>query len=76
MEIIERERYLNLIRQWIGKDLIIVLTGQRRVGKSCLLKQWGEKMSNEGNVIYIDKEKHEFDGLSSYKELNEYIDNK
>lgn len=76
MEIIERERYLNLIRQWIGKDLIIVLTGQRRVGKSCLLKQLGEKMSNEGNVIYIDKEKHEFDGLSSYKELNEYIDNK
>lgn len=74
MEIIERERYLNLIRQWIGKDLIIVLTGQRRVGKSCLLKQLGEKMSNEGNVIYIDKEKHEFDGLSSYKELNEYID--
>ena len=74
MEIIERERYLNLIRQWIGKDLIIVLTGQRRVGKSCLLKQLGEKMSNEGNVIYIDKEKHEFDGLASYKELNEYID--
>lgn len=76
MEIIERERYLNIIRQWMGKDLIIVLTGQRRVGKSCLLKQWCEKMSNEGNVIYIDKEKHEFDGLSSYKELNEYIDNK
>ena len=76
MEIIERERYLNIIRQWMGKDLIIVLTGQRRVGKSCLLKQWGEKMSNEGIVIYIDKEKHEFDGLSSYKELNEYIDNK
>ena len=39
MEIIERERYLNLIRQWIGKDLIIVLTGQRRVGKSCVRRK-------------------------------------
>ena len=75
MKIIERERYLNKIQQWLGKDIILVLTGQRRVGKSCLLKQLCDRVSSEGNVIYIDKEKHEYDDIASYKDLNGYIDN-
>ena len=74
MKIIERERYLNIIQQWLGKDLILVLTGQRRVGKSCLMKQLCDKVSSEGNVIYIDKEKHEYDDIANYKDLNEYVD--
>ena len=74
MKIIERERYLNVVQQWLGKNVILVLTGQRRVGKSCLLKQLCDRMSSEGNVIYIDKEKHEYDEIASYKDLNEYID--
>lgn len=74
MEIIERERYLNIIQQWLGKNLILVLTGQRRVGKSCLMKQLCDKVSSEGNVIYIDKEKHEYNDIASYKDLNGYID--
>ncbi len=74
MKIIERERYLNVLQQWLGKNVILVLTGQRRVGKSCLLKQLCDRMSSEGNVIYIDKEKHEYDEIASYKDLNEYID--
>ena len=74
MKIIERERYLNIIQQWLGKDIILVLTGQRRVGKSCLLKQLCDSVSSEGNVIYIDKEKHEYDDIASYKDLNRYID--
>ena len=74
MKIIERERYLNIIQQWLGKDIILVLTGQRRVGKSCLLKQLCDRVSSEGNVIYIDKEKHEYDDIANYKDLNGYID--
>ncbi len=74
MKIIERERYLNVVQQWLGKNVILVLAGQRRVGKSCLLKQLCDRMSSEGNVIYIDKEKHEYDEIASYKDLNEYID--
>ncbi len=74
MKIIERERYLNIVQQWLGKNVILVLTGQRRVGKSCLLKQLCDRMSSVGNVIYIDKEKHEYDEIVCYKDLNDYID--
>ena len=54
--------------------MAIVLTGQRRVGKSCILRYLCEKMSVTGNVIYIDKEQREFDAIRTYRDLNEYID--
>ena len=75
MEILARPYYEDKVKQWLGKDLIIVLTGQRRVGKSCILKLLAEEISKESNVIYIDKEKHEFDALKNYHDLNGYIDN-
>lgn len=34
MEILVRQNYLDKIEKYLGKDTIIVLTGQRRVGKS------------------------------------------
>jgi len=74
MEIIERQYYTNKIKQWLGKNLAIVLTGQRRVGKSCILRSLSEEMAANGNVIYIDKEQRQFDTIRSYRELNEYID--
>ena len=37
--LIKRPVYLNKIKPYIGKNLIKVLTGQRRVGKSYLLFQ-------------------------------------
>ncbi len=74
MEIIARRTYLDAINQWLGKNLIIVLTGQRRVGKSCILKLLAEKCRQRGNVIYIDKEKHQFEDIQDYRDLNAYID--
>ena len=74
MEIIERQYYKNKIKKWLGKNLAIVLTGQRRVGKSCILRSLSEEMAANGNVIYIDKEQRQFDTIRSYRELNEYID--
>jgi predicted AAA+ superfamily ATPase len=38
MEILVRQNYLNKIEKYLGMDTIIVLTGQRRVGKSCVLR--------------------------------------
>lgn len=38
MKLIRREIYSNRIKPFIGKGLIKVLTGQRRVGKSCILQ--------------------------------------
>lgn len=74
MELIERQLYIDRIKKWLGKDLAIVLTGQRRVGKSCLLRCLREEMARDGNVIYIDKEQRHFDAIRTYRELNEYID--
>jgi predicted AAA+ superfamily ATPase len=80
MKLINRPQYTDKIRPSIGKGLIIVLTGQRRVGKSCILQQLiqetGSKQQN--NIIYINKEKTEFDFIKSHKELtlyaNEHLD--
>ena len=72
---INRKYYDDLVEKNLGKGLIMVLTGQRRVGKSYLLKSIkNTKERIEGNnVIYIDKEEREFDVLSTYRELNDYI---
>lgn len=71
-----RRRYLDRIERYLGKDTIIILTGQRRIGKSCILRLFKDKVSeNERtNVIFVDKEKHEFDDIKTYKDLNAYID--
>ena len=76
MENIIRKHYINKIERYFGKETIIVLTGQRRVGKSFLLRQLRNMKLNEANtnVIYIDKEKREFDSIQTYRELNDHIE--
>ena len=76
MDNIIRQHYLNKIEKYFGKNTIIVLTGQRRVGKSYLLKQVRDQKQNEpnSNVIYIDKEKREFDFIQTYRDLNNHIE--
>lgn len=78
MDTILRQRYLDNIERYLGKDTIIILTGQRRIGKSCILRLFRNKISKDRNtnVIFIDKEKHEFDDIKTYKELNAYIDSR
>lgn len=73
-----RQHYLDKILKYLGKEMIIVLTGQRRVGKSCLLKQFYQEKINESgaNIIYIDKEKREFDSIRNYQDLNDYIESR
>ncbi|MBQ7631173.1 MAG: ATP-binding protein [Paludibacteraceae bacterium] len=74
-ELLHREYYTQQIAQWLGKQIIIVLTGQRRVGKSmCLRLLAQEKQADpNANIIYIDKEDVAFDAISTYEELNAYI---
>lgn len=76
MEILVRQNYLNKIEKYLGKDTIIVITGQRRVGKSYTLRMLRDiKAKDESNnVIYIDKEKKYFDHIKTYQDLNAYID--
>ena len=39
MKIIARQQYIEHIQRFIGKGMIIALTGQRRVGKSYIIRQ-------------------------------------
>ena len=76
MSAILRQSYLEKIEHNLGKDTIIILTGQRRIGKSYILRLFRDKMKKDrqANVIFIDKEKHEFDDIRTYQDLNTYID--
>lgn len=78
MNIILRNSYLESIEHCLGKDTIIILTGQRRVGKSYILRSFRDKMSGEkgANIIFVDKEKYEFDSIKTYQDLNTYIDSR
>ena len=76
MSAILRQSYLDKIERYLGKDTIIILTGQRRIGKSYILRLFRDKVIKEAtaNVIFSNKEKHEFDGIKTYTDLNSYID--
>lgn len=73
-----RHNYLKLIERHLGKDCIIVLVGQRRVGKSCMLKMLRsiKELDETNNIIYIDKEKEQFDFIRTYLDLNDYVKSK
>lgn len=75
MEILFRQTYIDRIEKHLGKDYIIVLVGQRRVGKSCMLKMIRslKEKDEKNNIIYVDKEKEQFDFIRNYQDLNEYI---
>ncbi|MBQ6071649.1 MAG: ATP-binding protein [Bacteroidales bacterium] len=75
MELVSRPNYYSKVEKLLGKGILIVLTGQRRVGKSYVMKELVQRKQNEdANVIYIDKEKTAFDFIANYKDLVAYID--
>ena len=75
MATIIRQSYIDKIEKYLGKETIIVLVGQRRVGKSCMMKMIRDRKmaDDDNNIIYIDKEKREFDYIQTYQDLNDYI---
>ena len=76
MEIINRKQYVDRVLNYLGKGLILVLTGQRRVGKSCVLQSVAKQITakdDSANVIYINKEYAEFNSLKTDEDLNEYV---
>lgn len=76
MRPITRKLYADKVDAWLGKGQIIVLIGQRRVGKSYILKDFVERHKDEphSNFIYINKERKKFDILKNHEQLNVYID--
>ena len=74
---ISREKYINRIKPFIDKQVIKILTGQRRVGKSYLLYQIMDYIKEKraaSHIIYINKESFEFDAIKTYKDLISYVD--
>ena len=73
---IKRDLYLSKIRPFIRKGLIKVLVGQRRVGKSMILKMIAEEISLaeiDANIIYIDKEDYAFNEIKNQDHLDNYL---
>ncbi|TVQ13748.1 MAG: ATP-binding protein [Bacteroidetes bacterium] len=79
MKVYDRQIYLNKVKPFIGKQLIKVLTGQRRVGKSFLLLQLINEVKSQypdPNIIHIDKENNEFGFIKNHIDLDGYIKQK
>lgn len=78
MDLISRPNYNKKLEKLLGKGVLIVLTGQRRVGKSYVMRELVARKGEdpEANVIYIDKEKTAFDFIATYKDLVTYVDGK
>lgn len=77
MENIPRPLYLKRIMPFVGKNLIKVIVGQRRVGKSFFLKQLCELVEEKdknSNIVYINKEDFNFDKLKNYSDLVSYAE--
>lgn len=76
MKNISRKYYADKVDGWLGKEVVIVLTGQRRVGKSYILKDFMQRHEGEAdaNIIYIDKEKRSFRFIQNGEQLGNYID--
>lgn len=74
---LKREKYLSQIRDFYDKDLIKIITGIRRSGKSILLKQIIDELKeqdiDENHIIYINFEDVRYTGITDYLKLNEFI---
>ena len=74
---IKRKEYLEELQQWKDEDVIKVVTGLRRCGKSTLLSQFQEWLKETGvsdeQIISINFEELEYEELLDYKKLYAYI---
>jgi predicted AAA+ superfamily ATPase len=72
-----RKDYTDKIFDSTGNRLIKVLVGQRRAGKSYILRQIASRLIEGGvnprNILYINKEFTDFDFITDYKDLDALI---
>ncbi len=77
---IQRPDYLNFLVEWKEKNIIKVITGIRRCGKSTLFELFREHLLGNGvyedQIISINFEDAEYEDLCDYKKLYEYIKSK
>ncbi|MDE6351577.1 MAG: ATP-binding protein [Muribaculaceae bacterium] len=76
MELIPRPQYIEKIASLINRGMMLILTGQRRVGKSKVLelfKDWLKENQPDANVVYINKEFQEFRDIITAEQLYDYV---
>ena len=75
-----RESYLSKIRGFYNSDLVKILVGIRRCGKSVILQQIIKELKDDGveedHIIDVNFEFIEYEELKDYKKLNTYIKDK
>lgn len=78
--IIERKEYLNKLITWKDKQLIKIVTGVRRCGKSVFLKMYQDYLKNNGvkesQIVTINFEDLDYEELTNYKKLYNYLKEK
>ena len=74
---IQRKEYLNLLKKWKDEQVIKVITGIRRCGKSTLLNLYQDYLRTQGvgddQIVYVNFEELEYEDLLDYKALYNYI---
>ena len=76
MNLIDRPLYIDHIVNLLDKDVMLFLIGQRRVGKSYLLRlmrEWIISNIEGANVVYINKEYEIADEISNHRQLYHYV---
>jgi predicted AAA+ superfamily ATPase len=76
-KLIERELYLDQLAAWRDEEMIKVVTGVRRSGKSTLFELFINRLKRDGvsdeQIISINLEDEDFSELLNYKNLHEYV---
>lgn len=74
---LKRETYLEQIRPYYDSDIIKVITGVRRSGKSILLDTIKDELSDRGiagdHIIYLNLEDLDYDYIENASDLNREI---
>ena len=80
MEKIKREDYLSILRNFKDKQIIKVITGIRRSGKSTLLEIFQDYLKETGvkeeQIVSINFENADYEGLQDRRKLYEYLKSK
>lgn len=77
MKLIERNFYLDKLKNVMGTPDIKVITGVRRCGKSKLMDafiDWIKQNEKDSNIIHINYNLFEFDSIKTAQSLNSYVE--
>ena len=76
-KLIERKAYIDQLLMWREEEMIKVVTGVRRCGKSTLFDLYIERLKTEGltdeQIVLVNLEDEDYSALLDHKKLHEYV---